>query len=44
MNKQIDKNVIKAEDTDTEIINAAIELADDERSARNKIKSTNDLK
>ena len=28
MNKQIDKNIIKAEDTDTEIINAAIELAD----------------
>ena len=37
MNKQIDKNIIKAEDNDTEIINAAIKLTDDERSARNKI-------
>ena len=36
MNKQIDKNIIKAEDNDAAIINAAIKLAYDERNARNK--------
>ena len=36
MNKQIDKNIIKAGDNDKTIISAAIELEDDERSARNK--------
>ena len=37
MNKQIDKNIIKAEDNDETIINAAIELADDEcRTRTNK--------
>ena len=36
MNKQIDKNIIKAEDNDKTILNAAIELADDEHSSRNK--------
>ena len=36
MNKQIDTNIIKAEYNDAAIINAAIKLADGERSARNK--------
>ena len=36
MNKQIEKNIIKAKDNDTAIINAAIKLADDERSAMKK--------
>ena len=40
INKQIDKNIIKAEDNDTEIINVAIELADDERNAMNKKKNS----
>ena len=36
MNNQIDKNIIKAKDNDAAIINATLELADDERSAMNK--------
>ena len=36
MNRQIYKNIINDEDNDAEIINAAIKLVDDERSARNK--------
>ena len=36
MNKQINKSIIKAEDDDAEIINASVELSDDEHSARNK--------
>ena len=36
MNKQIDKKIIKAEDDNAAIINSAIKLEDDERSARNK--------
>ena len=36
MKNQIDKNIIKDEDNDAAIIDAAIKLADDERSARNK--------
>ena len=36
MNKQIDKNIIKAENNDKTIINAAIKLAYNERIARNK--------
>ena len=36
MNNQIDKNTIKTKDNDTAIINAAIKLADDERSTMNK--------
>ena len=38
MNNQIDKNIIKTRDNDAEIINATIELADDERSVMNKPK------
>ena len=44
MNNQIDKNTIKAQDNDTTIINAAIKLADDERSVMNKKKSTRYIK
>ena len=36
LNNQIDKNIIKTRDNDAAIINAAIELADDERSTMNK--------
>ena len=36
MNKQIYKNKIKAEDNEAKIINAAIKLADDKRSAMKK--------
>ena len=36
MNKQINKNIIRAEENDAEIINAAIELANDECRTRNK--------
>ena len=36
MNKQIDKNIIKAEDNDAAIINAAIKIPDDEHNTMNK--------
>ena len=36
MNKEMNKNIIKAEKNDASIINTAIKLSDDERSARNQ--------
>ena len=36
MNNQRDKNIIRVQDIDAAIINAAIELSDDERSVMNK--------
>ena len=39
MSKKIDKNIIKAKDNDAAIINAAIKLADDERSVMDKTTS-----
>ena len=44
MNKQIEKNIIKTEDNDAAIINAATELADDERRAMGKQQYTKDIK
>ena len=39
MNKKINKSISNAEDNESAIVNAAIKLSDDERSARNKTTS-----